>query len=126
MMRFVMPMLGVVAPQEEGGRFDITEMIMHHLADSPKWESPWGKSYGWQSPPLHIGPITIDYSITKHVLFMMISAVLVMILLVTAGRAAKREHARGAERGRSSGWPDSPQVSPPRTSFSWSRGSCRL
>lgn len=98
MMRIVLPMLGAVAPQE-GRDFDITEMIMHHLADSPKWDAPWGKSYGWQFPPIHIGPLTLDFSITKHVLFMMISAVLVMVLLITAARAARREHARGAERG---------------------------
>ena len=98
MMRFVLPMIGA-AVQEKGEPFDITEMIMHHLADSPKWESPWGKQYGWQFPPIHIGPLTLDLAITKHVLFMIISAVLVMILLVSAGRAAAREHKAGAARG---------------------------
>ena len=98
MMRFILPMLGAGA-QEPAGKFDITEMIMHHLADSPKWEGPFGIELGWQFAPVHLGPITLDFSITKHVLFMMISAVLVMVLLIAAGRAAKREHARGAERG---------------------------
>ena len=97
MMRLFLPLIGTFA--QEGEQFDITEMIMHHLADSPKWEGPFGIELGWQFAPVHIGPLTIDFSITKHVLFMMISAVLVMILLVSAGRAAAREHKAGAARG---------------------------
>jgi F-type H+-transporting ATPase subunit a len=98
MMRLFLPLIGAAAPQE-GRDFDITEMILHHLADSPTWEGPFGITLGWQFAPVHIGPLTIDFSITKHVLFMMISAVMVMILLIAAGRAAAREHARGSERG---------------------------
>jgi F-type H+-transporting ATPase subunit a len=52
-----------------------------------------------QFEPVHIGPIALDFSITKHVLFMMISAFLVLILLVWAARGARREHAAGAGRG---------------------------
>jgi F-type H+-transporting ATPase subunit a len=77
-----------------GGEFDISEMILHHLADSPEWETPFGVVH---LPQIHLGPI--DLSITKHVLFMMIAAVLVAILLIAAGRDAARERARGAERG---------------------------
>jgi len=76
------------------GAFNIDEMILHHLADSPEWESPFGVVH---LPSLHLGPF--DISITKHVLFMMIAAVLVAVLLVTAGRVARREHERGADRG---------------------------
>jgi F-type H+-transporting ATPase subunit a len=85
--------------QEEGGGFDIQEMILHHLADSPEWETPFGVVHLPQFPPVHLGPLTIDFSITKHVLFMMIAAALVAIILVLAARDAKREHAGGAERG---------------------------
>jgi F-type H+-transporting ATPase subunit a len=90
---------GAPAQHEEGG-FDITEYILHHLADSPEWELPFGKVVHLpQFEPIHIGFITLDFSITKHVLFMMIAAVLVAIVLILAARDAKREHAAGAVRG---------------------------
>jgi F-type H+-transporting ATPase subunit a len=95
---FVSPVLSAAA-QAEPEHFDIKEMILHHLADSDVWEAPWGEVHLPQFAPVQLGPITLDFSITKHVLFMMISAVLVAILLILAARDAKREHERGAERG---------------------------
>ena len=88
-----------VATAQEGGGFDIKEMILHHLADSKEWEAPWGVVHLPQFEPFYIGPIPIDLSITKHVLFMMIAAVMVAILLIMAGIDAKRERAAGAGRG---------------------------
>lgn len=91
-------MAGAVPPAAEVG-FDIKEMILHHLADSKEWESPFGVVHLPQFAPVHLGPITIDFSITKHVLFMMMAAVLAAFLLIVAARGAKREHANGAHRG---------------------------
>ncbi|MGQ0815279.1 MAG: F0F1 ATP synthase subunit A [Gemmatimonadota bacterium] len=79
--------------------FDIKEMILHHLADSNEWETPFGVVHLPQFEPLQLGPIALDFSITKHVLFMMIAAVLVLIVMLYAAAKAKREHAGGAERG---------------------------
>jgi F-type H+-transporting ATPase subunit a len=98
MMRFLLPLLGTATQEPEGG-FDINEMILHHLADSKSWEAPWGEVHLPQFGTYHIGPLTIDFGITKHVLFMMIAAVLVAIVLILAARDAKREHEQGAERG---------------------------
>lgn len=92
-----MPLLA--AAVQEGGEFDINEMILHHLADSPEWETPFGVVHLPQFAPVHLGPITLDLSITKHVLFMMIAAVLVAVLLIVAARGAAREHRAGAEQG---------------------------
>jgi F-type H+-transporting ATPase subunit a len=84
----------------EGGKFDIKEMILHHLADSKELELPFGKVVHLpQFDPVHLGPIAIDFSITKHVVWMAIAALLVMIILIIAARDAAREHARGAEQG---------------------------
>src|SRR5512143_3261406 len=91
MLGGLLPLLGAAAPQRE---FDISQMILHHLADAREWESPFGVV---RLPQLHIG--SFDVSITKHVLFMMIAAVLVAIVLITAARDARREHAAGAQRG---------------------------
>jgi F-type H+-transporting ATPase subunit a len=99
MMRVLLASLRTAAPQEAGEPFDIKEMILHHLADSREWEAPWGPVHLPQFAPVHLGPITLDFSITKHVLFMMIAAVLVAILLIIAGRDAARANASGAGRG---------------------------
>lgn len=88
-----------VVQEEQAAQFDISEMILHHLADSRTWETPFGVVQLPQFPPVHIGPVTLDFSITRHVLFMFIAAVMVAALLITAARAAKREHEAGAERG---------------------------
>jgi F-type H+-transporting ATPase subunit a len=97
-MMSVQEIAGAVPPAQEVG-FDIKAMILHHLADSKEWESPFGPIHLPQFAPVHLGPITIDFSITKHVLFMMMAAVLAAILLIVAARDAKREHSNGADRG---------------------------
>ena len=94
MMPRVLPLIRAAA-SEEGGEFDIPSMILHHLADSHEWETPFGVIHLPQFAPVHIGPLTIDFSITKHVLFMMIAAVLVMILLIVAARDATQDKIRG-------------------------------
>ncbi|MGH7574401.1 MAG: F0F1 ATP synthase subunit A [Longimicrobiales bacterium] len=88
-----------VVQEEQAAQFDIKEMILHHLVDSSSWETPFGVVQLPQFPPVHLGPITLDFSITVHVLFMFIAATLVALLLIFAARAAKREHEAGAERG---------------------------
>jgi F-type H+-transporting ATPase subunit a len=98
-MRVLLASLRSAAPQGGGEPFDIKEMILHHLADSKEWEAPWGVVHLPQFEPVQLGPLTLDFSITKHVLFMMIAAVLVAILLIIAGRDAARANASGAGRG---------------------------
>jgi F-type H+-transporting ATPase subunit a len=87
------------AADPAGERLDIAAKIQQDLLDKYYWESPLGTVYFPQFPPLQLGPVTIDFSITKHVFFMMVAAVLVAILLVSAGRHAARERAAGAQRG---------------------------
>jgi F-type H+-transporting ATPase subunit a len=61
----------------------------HTYVDLPKWE------------PVHVGPLTIDFSPTRHVVFMVVAAILVSILLIVAARASRRDH---ATEGRSKGF----------------------
>ena len=97
MMGPILPWLR--AASEEGGAFDIPSMILHHLADAHEWESPFGVIHLPTWDPVHIGPLTVDFSITKHVLFMMIAAVLVVIFMLAAAHQARKHHAEGAVRG---------------------------
>jgi len=93
----LLPLLSSAA--QEGAAFDIKEMILHHLADSNVLETPFGEVHLPQFAPVHIGPLSLDFSITKHVVFMGIAALLVMVLLIWAGADAKRAHREGAVRG---------------------------
>jgi F-type H+-transporting ATPase subunit a len=79
--------------------FDIKEMILHHLADSREWEAPWGVVHLPQFEPVHLGPITLDFSITKHVLFMMVAAVVTLLFMLYAAAKARKAHGLGAEHG---------------------------
>jgi F-type H+-transporting ATPase subunit a len=87
------------AEESKSGAFDIKQMILHHLADSYEWEAPWGIVHLPQWAPVHIGPVAIDFSISKHVLFMLIAAFLVALLLILAARDAGKKHREGASVG---------------------------
>jgi F-type H+-transporting ATPase subunit a len=97
-------MVGSIRPlftavEEGAGGSDIRDMILHHIVDSEKWEFMWWTIYLPQFEPVQIGPVTLDFSITKHVLFMFFAAVLVAGLLIPAGRQARRQRLAGAEVG---------------------------
>jgi F-type H+-transporting ATPase subunit a len=97
MLGTILPMLAAAAP-EEGG-FDIRDMILHYMVDSDKWEFMWWTIYLPQFEPVQIGPVAINFSITKHVLFMLFAAVLVALLLIPSARRAQRQRAGGAAQG---------------------------
>jgi F-type H+-transporting ATPase subunit a len=82
-----------------GEPFDITEMILSKLVDGPYWDTPFGRLYLPQFEPVQVGPLLIDFSITRHVLALMLVATGVAIMMILAARGARREQAAGAERG---------------------------
>lgn len=86
------------AGESEGG-LDIGEMMMHSLTDSNVIELPWGVVELPQWAPVQLGPLSIDFSPTKHVVFMMIAAALVALILITAARGARKAHGGGLSRG---------------------------
>lgn len=75
---------------------DIGMMIFEHTSDSHVIEGPFGEWYlptGWRL-------FGIDVSPTKHVVFMLLAAVLVLLTIWIAGRQVQRRHAEGkAPRG---------------------------
>ena len=80
---------------------NITEMLMHHTADSWTVELPFG--YEWHLPrwpDTHLGPLTVNLSPTKHVVFMFLTAGLVFITMWLAGRQlAKQQAGQRAPKG---------------------------
>jgi F-type H+-transporting ATPase subunit a len=71
---------------------NIGKMIFDHTSDSPVIEWPFGYEThlptGW-----HL--FGIDVSPTKHVVFMLLAAVLVFLTIRLAGRAVQRRHQEG-------------------------------
>jgi len=60
--------------------------LLHHVQDSHELELPWGRVELPAFPPIHVGGISIDLSITKHVVFLWVAALVVVLLTVAAAR----------------------------------------
>ncbi|HKV74251.1 MAG TPA: F0F1 ATP synthase subunit A [Gemmatimonadales bacterium] len=73
---------------------DISGMLMHHTADAWTVELPFG--FEWHLPrwpDTHLGPISVNLSPTKHVVFMLLTAGLVFLSMWLAGRSLERQRA---------------------------------
>ena len=87
------------------------DIIMPHITDSKHLEFPW--FYGWGNWAGHVTlptwPVTIagrtfDMGPTKHVVYLLIAALIVVILLVGTARAHQRHtHEVGRPRGFAAG-----------------------
>ena len=83
------------------------DFITPHITDSRHLEIPWLNSHLAKEielphfAPVQIGGMSIDLSPTKHVVFMLMAAVVVALLLITAGNASQKQH---ASMGRSKGF----------------------
>lgn len=73
---------------------DIGEVVLHHTADAysigiePYLSVHWNR---W--PDLHLGSFAINLTPTKHVIFMVLAAVLVFVTMKLAGRSLARQRA---------------------------------
>lgn len=75
---------------EHGGKFDFNHLL-EHLYDSKELEFPGGN---WHLPhfaPVQVGGFSIDFSITKHVFFLFVAAVVLILLAVYAARKIKKD-----------------------------------
>jgi len=88
--------------QEPSREIDIMEHLSnsHHL-ELPYWNPPYTYSVELPSfPPVHVGGVTIDFSITKHLVYLMLAALLVLVILLRSARTVARAEAAGrAPRG---------------------------
>jgi F-type H+-transporting ATPase subunit a len=78
---------------QEGG-LDIGTMVLHHTADA--WQIdlyPAGTIHLPRWPDIHLGPLTLNLSPTKHVVYMILAAALVFLSMWLAGRALRRQRA---------------------------------
>lgn len=86
------------------------DFITPHITDGRHLEIPWFNSHGaieYELPkwaPVHIGSLELDLSPTKHVVFMLLAAVLASVLLITAASKSRSQHASGGSpRGFAAG-----------------------
>jgi F-type H+-transporting ATPase subunit a len=87
-----------------------TDFITPHVTDSHHLEYPCFKP-GFacelelpQWAPIHIGPLTLDLSPTKHVVMLWVAAILCLVTLLIAARSHRKQHATGgASKGFANG-----------------------
>ena len=77
------------------------DIILPHISDSDELDIPWPTT-GWFKvvhlphwAPIHVGSLEIDISPTKHVVMMLVAALLCIVILVMAARAHVRNTAQG-------------------------------
>ena len=84
-----------VAPtsQQEASENQID--IVHHIGNSHELETPFGLVHLPRWEPIHLGGITLDLSPTKHLVYMLLAALLVALVFLLSARTIAREQARG-------------------------------
>jgi F-type H+-transporting ATPase subunit a len=77
-----------------GAAPDIGEVVLHHTADAYSIGIEPFFSYHWSRwPDVHLGSLTLNFTPTKHVIFLFIAAGLVFLTMRAAGNALKRQRA---------------------------------
>ena len=70
---------------------NVGEVVLHHTADAYSLDFyPFGRIAWHKWPDLHLGRLTINLTPTKHVVFLVIAAILVFLTMKAAGWAALR------------------------------------
>jgi len=82
--------------QSPGQEFNIGEMIFHHTGDAHELDfQPIGTIELPRFAPIHIGSLSIDLSPTKHVVFIVLAAVIVFTMLKTAAHGVRKAQRLG-------------------------------
>lgn len=83
----------------QGKDVDIAEMIFHHTGDSHEMELPFVTIHLPEWAPVKLGPLTIDFSPTKYLVFMILAAVIVVVMLKIAANGIERARKQGQAPG---------------------------
>lgn len=77
------------AAVQHGEGFDFGHLL-GHMKNSQEIEFPGGHIELPQFPPIHIGKVTLDLSISKHVFFLLLSALIITALAIYAARRNRK------------------------------------
>jgi F-type H+-transporting ATPase subunit a len=75
---------------KEAAEGNLFTELLHHIQDSREIQVPFGHVALPQFPPVRILGLEIDLSITKHVLFLWIAAIILFVALFAAARSNRR------------------------------------
>lgn len=79
---------------QERTPIDIGEIVLHHTADAYSIDFyPLGGISWHKWPDVHLGSMTINFTPTKHVVFLALAALLVFLTMWLAGRSLKKQRA---------------------------------
>ncbi len=71
---------------------NLFDELIHHVYDSHQLELPFlGRVELPHFAPVHIGGLTVDLSITKHVVFLWLAALVLLVLAVSAARKNSKQ-----------------------------------
>jgi F-type H+-transporting ATPase subunit a len=89
----------------QGEEAEPVDIITPHITDSHHLELPFiGELELPRWEPVHIGGLTLDLSPTKHVVMLIVAAVLCMLVLIPAAMSHNRHtHETGAPKGFAAG-----------------------
>ncbi|HWV58201.1 MAG TPA: hypothetical protein VNZ57_12180, partial [Longimicrobiales bacterium] len=88
-------LLMLLQAAEEHHEDDLGTTIMHHVVDGHELELPGTVLHLPSWPAVELGPFVIDFSPTKHAVFLLITAVIVGAVMLYTARRAKQS---GGER----------------------------
>ena len=81
----------VTAHAAPHGEENIFAELLHHVQDAPKLETPFGYLSLPQFEPVQLLGISIDFSITKHVVFLWFAAALLCLVGIIVARRVARQ-----------------------------------
>ncbi|MBI5475771.1 MAG: F0F1 ATP synthase subunit A [Ignavibacteriales bacterium] len=74
-----------------GGGGNLFTGLLHHVYDSNELDLPFlGKIELPHFQPIHVGGLTLDFSITKHVVFLWVAAVILIVFAIVAAQKNKK------------------------------------
>jgi len=77
-------------PEGAQGERNLFSELLHHVQDAHELETPFGRWELPHLPTLHVAGLAIDMSITKHVVFLWVAAVLLCIGAIAIARVNAR------------------------------------
>jgi len=81
----------------------VAGMLMHHLLDASEIEFEiLGRGFVWHLPqwePIHVGGLAINLSPTKHVVFLMLAALLCLAVFLPIAAATRKKYTQNAPSG---------------------------
>lgn len=82
-----------------GAEEDLGTTLIHHLVDAHELELPWGTYHLPQFDPVQLGPLTLDFSPTKHMVYLLLAAVVCGLVFTVVGSVVRRKYRSDAPTG---------------------------